>query len=108
MNEILDNLEKQCLNFKLGEGQRQALLSVFSLLKQPGFQECVILGKAGTGKTTICQLIIHYIRDYLKADYKLVTPTHKSKRILADKTGESVTTIHQLLKRDYKVIYFLK
>lgn len=98
MLKILDNLEQKYLNFKLGEGQKLALLSVFSLLKQSGFEECVILGRAGTGKTTICQLIIHYIQDYLKMDYKLVTPTHKSKRILAERTGEKVTTIHQLLK----------
>lgn len=98
MNNILDNLEKKYLNFKLGEEQKEALLSVFSLLKESGFQECAILGRAGTGKTTICQLIIHFIQDYLNVDYKLVTPTHKSKRVLSDVTKEQAITIHSLLQ----------
>lgn len=98
MQNILDNLEKKYLNFKLGEEQRETLLSVFSLLQERGFNECAILGRAGTGKTTISELIIHFLEDYLKVDYRLVTPTHKSKRVLADRTKREVTTIHQLLK----------
>lgn len=98
MQDILDNLEKKYLSFKLGEEQRQTLLSVFAILQERGFAECAILGRAGTGKTTISELIIHFLEDYLKVNYKLVTPTHKSKRVLADRTKRDVTTIHQLLK----------
>jgi len=98
MINILNDLERKYLNFKLGEEQRNALLSVFLLLSESGFQECVISGRAGTGKTTISLLIIHFIENVLKCDYKLVTPTHKSKRILAEQTNREVTTIHQLLK----------
>lgn len=98
LTTILNKLEKECLSVKLGEEQRNVLLGVFNILMKPAFNECVILGKGGVGKTLISRIIIEFIEQYLRRDYYLVTPTHKSKRILSEQTQRPATTIHQLLK----------
>lgn len=95
MENILNDLESKHLTFKLGEEQREALLSVFSFItKNDKF--FTLCGSAGTGKSTIALLIIEFLK-IKKIPYQLVAPTHKSKRVLRDMTGESVITIHQLL-----------
>ena len=96
MENILNQLESKYLNFKLGEEQRNALLSIFSFIDTKGFEEYSFIGAAGTGKTTCIELIIRYL-EQKKIPYQLVCPTHKSKKILANTTGRDVITIHQLL-----------
>ena len=60
MENILNQLESKYLNFKLGEEQRNALLSIFSFIDQNGFREFSLLGKGGVGKSTISKIIIKY------------------------------------------------
>ena len=96
MENILNQLESKYLNFKLGEEQRNALLSIFSFIDQNGFGTYSFVGSAGTGKTTCIELIIRYL-EQKRISYQLVCPTHKSKKILANTTGRDVITIHQLL-----------
>lgn len=96
MENILNQLESKYLNFKLGEEQRNALLSIFSFIDTKGFEEYSFIGAAGTGKTTCIELIIRYL-EQKKIPYQLVCPTHKSKKILANTTNRDVITIHQLL-----------
>lgn len=95
MENTLNNLESKHLTFKLGEEQREALLSVFSFITNED-KFFTLCGSAGTGKSTIALLIIEFLK-IKKIPYQLVAPTHKSKRVLRDMTGESVITIHQLL-----------
>lgn len=97
MENLLNQLEEKYLNFKLGEEQRDVLLRVFTILLNPEFATCVISGRAGVGKTTVIELLIHFIEDTLKKNYRLVAPTHKAKRILQEKTQRTGETIHQLL-----------
>ena len=95
MEEILNKLESQYLTFKLGEEQKEALLSVFSFINSSD-RVFTLCGSAGTGKSTIALLIIKYLQ-LNNINYRLVAPTHKSKRVLRDMTNEDVITIHQLL-----------
>ena len=96
MENILNQLESKYLNFKLGEEQREALLSIFSFIDTKGFGEYSFYGAAGCGKSTCTKLIIHYLElKYIQ--YQLVCPTHKSKKVLANLTQRDVITIHQLL-----------
>lgn len=97
MQTILNHLESKHLTFKLGEEQQQVLLQVFSLLNEPGYQEIGIFGSAGTGKTALTKIITKFL-DYKRIGYRLVAPTHKAKKVLAETVGEDATTIHQLLK----------
>lgn len=96
MESILNQLESKYLNFKLGEEQRNALLSIFSFIDQNGFGEFSLLGKGGVGKSTISKIIIKYC-ELKNIWYELATPTHKSRKILALMSGRKVSTIHQLL-----------
>ena len=57
MENTLNNLESKHLTFKLGEEQREALLSVFSFITNED-KFFTLCGSAGTGKSTIALLII--------------------------------------------------
>ena len=96
MESILNELESKYLNFKLGEEQRNALLSIFTFINSNGFDEYSFMGAAGTGKTACTKLIISYLELH-NIPYQLVCPTHKAKKILTNVTNRNVITIHQLL-----------
>lgn len=96
MESILNTLESKYLTFKLGEEQREALLSVFSFIKENEDVEFCLLGKGGVGKSTITKLIVRYLEE-LDIPYQLAAPTHKSKKILSQMTERDAVTIHQLL-----------
>lgn len=96
MEEILNQLESTYLTFKLGEEQREALLSVFQFVTNDGYDSMTIAGRPGVGKSSICKLITRFL-EKKDINYQLATPTHKSKKILANFTGRDVVTIHQLL-----------
>ena len=96
METILNNLESKYLNFKLGEEQRDVLLSIFSFIKDPDEQQLTLCGKAGTGKTSILLLVVEYLRMF-GIPYQLVAPTHKAKQVLSKSTNSDVMTVHQLL-----------
>lgn len=92
---LLNKFEKS-LEFKLGEEQKSILLQVFNFLKKDGYDTAVIKGSAGTGKTTICKLIIEYLK-YNNINYILTAPTNKSKLVLQSYTKSEVMTLHKLL-----------
>ena len=96
MESVLNNLENKYLKFKLGEEQRDALLSIFAFIDSKGFGDYSLAGAAGTGKSTVTKLIISYLEQKC-IPYQLVCPTHKAKKILANMTQREVITIHQLL-----------
>lgn len=96
MESILNTLESKYLTFKLGEEQREALLSVFSFIKENETGCFGIYGRPGVGKSSVCKLLTRFL-ELQDISYQLATPTHKSKKILASFTERDVITIHQLL-----------
>jgi ATP-dependent exoDNAse (exonuclease V) alpha subunit len=57
-----------------------------------------INGPAGTGKTTMMKFLVSWLRDEGIPGIALAAPTHQAKKILANMTGEEVSTIHSILK----------
>jgi len=96
VNEVVDSLESRFLNFKLGEEQREILLSVFSFVQDNENKQCALIGSAGTGKTSLTRLIIRYLEEE-EIRYVIAAPTHKAKRVISEHTERDVVTIHQLL-----------
>lgn len=62
METILNQLESKYLNFKLGEEQREALLSIFSFIDTKGFEEYSFIGAAGTGNILKIEKFILYLQ----------------------------------------------
>ena len=59
----------------------------------------IIVGCAGTGKTTVLKTIINllYKRGYKSEDIVLMAPTGKAAQRMAEATGHSANTIHSTL-----------
>lgn len=96
MISIINELQNKYLNFKLGEEQIQALLSIFSFIVDKDSKYCTLSGAAGTGKTSLTKIIVEYLA-LMKIEYVLAAPTHKAKNVLYKNTGRDTITIHQLL-----------
>ena len=112
IGDVLFNLSKLGINFKLNEQQVNALNTIASWLKQPSMRTSnpfyTLVGYAGTGKTTIMRVLLAYIEQAMKVKnrfVKLAAPTHKAKMVLQNATGMEAMTIHQLLglKADYNL-----
>lgn len=112
IGDVLFNLSKLGINFKLNEQQVNALNTIASWLKQPSTRTSnpfyTLVGYAGTGKTTIMRVLLAYIEQAMKVKnrfIKLAAPTHKAKMVLQNATGMEAMTIHQLLglKADYNL-----
>ena len=73
--------------------QKEALRSIEFFLdgKQSVF---MLMGYAGTGKTTLISSIVELIKDR-HYDYQLMAPTGRAAKILSEKTGELASTIHR-------------
>lgn len=56
----------------------------------------ILKGYAGTGKTTLMRFLIEYLKEKKKS-YKLLTPTGRAAKILANYTGSTANTIHSLI-----------
>ena len=104
IGDVLFNLSKLGINFKLNEQQVNALNTIASWLKQPSTRTnnpfYTLVGYAGTGKTTIMRVLLAYIEQAMKVKnrfVKLAAPTHKAKIVLQNATGMKAMTIHQLL-----------
>lgn len=112
IGDVLFNLSKLGINFKLNEQQVNALNTIASWLKQPSTRTSnpfyTLVGYAGTGKTTIMRVLLAYIEQAMKVKnrfVKLAAPTHKAKMVLQNATGMEAMTIHQLLglRADYNL-----
>lgn len=89
-------LQDSYLNFKLGKEQIDILLGIFKFIQTPGFDELVLSGPGGSGKSAITKLIVQYLEDNL-IPYTLATPTNKACGVLQKYTEREVTTLHKLL-----------
>ena len=94
--KTIQKLQDSYLNFKLGEEQINILLTIFKFVQTPGFDELVLSGPGGSGKSAITKLIVQYLEDN-EIDYTLATPTNKACGVLQKYTERSVTTLHKLL-----------
>ena len=61
---------------------------------------CVITGGPGTGKTTIIKCILNIFKGMGK-NVRLLAPTGRAGKRLAESTGEDASTIHRALGVDY-------
>jgi exodeoxyribonuclease V alpha subunit len=59
----------------------------------------IILGGAGTGKTTLIEALVKYGASELNSDWCLCAPTGKAARNLTTRSGLEAKTLHSALKR---------
>lgn len=90
MPNIFDSIKP---NFKLTSDQSEALIQISSFLDSS--YNCFLLkGFAGTGKTTLMQIISSYLNSIGRAS-KLFAPTGRAALILQQKTKKKACTIHR-------------
>lgn len=75
----------------LDDTQKEAIRSAFKN------RVTVITGSGGSGKSTICRCI-YYLAKNKGLSVRMMCPTGKASKVLADKTGAVATTIHRALK----------
>ena len=69
-------------SFTLTNDQDKAFTRVKSFFKDEDNPAIVIMGSAGTGKTTLMRYIVDYILDNHVGSIAAVAPTHKARRVL--------------------------
>ena len=77
---------------QLSPDQSKALTDLLTAING-GQQVVVLVGPAGTGKTTLLRALL----DGLKRDVSLLCPTGKAAARLAEVTGRSTSTVHRAL-----------
>ena len=83
----------------LNEGQRKAYDDIVDFLSKPGGNTHSLIGYAGTGKTTLLNLVREYINKELPFDEVMFTsPTHRANAVMKlSMPDASVKTLHSLL-----------
>ena len=94
--QTIYTLQDKFLNFELGPEQIDILLIIFQFLQKKGFDELVLSGPGGSGKSAITKLIVMYL-EQLGIPYILATPTNKACGVLHNYTDRDVVTLHKLL-----------
>lgn len=88
------------ISFKLGEQQIEALNEIADWLDNKKQKSYTLVGYAGTGKTTIMKVLLHYM-NIKRKNYSLAAPTHKAAGVLNKNTkGVAIvapTTLAKLL-----------
>lgn len=80
---------------RLTNDQAKALIAIYHWLINPGENNYFVLkGYAGTGKTTLTQLVIKLAQSVLRLRCIGMAPTHKAAAVLGAKLECEVTTIH--------------
>jgi nucleoside-triphosphatase THEP1 len=69
-------------SFTLTKDQDLALIRVKKFFKDEDNPAIVVMGSAGTGKTTLLRYIVDYILDNHIGSIAAVAPTHKARRVL--------------------------
>lgn len=90
---LLERLTTVISNTKinLDDSQTEAILSAFR------HKITVIIGPAGSGKSTICRYIVELAQEK-RMTVRLMSPTGKAAQVLETKTGSPASTIHRGLK----------
>lgn len=84
-------------DIKLTESQQSVLDKIKTFIDSKD-RVFILKGYAGTGKTTLMRFLIEYLKSQKKS-YKLLTPTGRAAKILANYTGSTANTIHSLIYR---------
>lgn len=92
----VDLVEELDFHFDLNEQQLNAINTVVEFVDSDK-KSCTLQGSAGTGKTTIVKILLHYITRYTNRGYMLCAPTHKARMVLETLTGEGAETLHSVL-----------
>lgn len=80
---------------ELTNDQKKAMVAIYSWLVEPGDNNYFVLkGYAGTGKTTLTQLVIKLAQTVLRLRCIGMAPTHKAAAVLGAKLTCETTTIH--------------
>lgn len=79
--QTIYTLQDKFLNFELGDEQVDVLVSIFAFLHKKGFDELVLSGPGGSGKSAITKLIVLYLEKQC-IPYILATPTNKACGVL--------------------------
>lgn len=92
----LPKLESDLLSFKLDTRQKEVLEATLNYIQYKQSQYLCISGRAGTGKTQICALIVKILKDN-NIPFLVITPTNKSKNVIASVVNSEAITVHRLL-----------
>lgn len=88
---------------QLNAGQEQAFREVVAFIQNPDQRTHVLVGYAGTGKTTLVRLLVDYFsRRMARRNIMLTAPTHRAKTVLSRIGGPKADklvceTVHQML-----------
>lgn len=98
----LPKLESELLSFQLDAKQKEVLEAALNYIQNKTHivngqsQYLCISGRAGTGKTQICALIVEILRNN-NVPFLVITPTNKSKNVIASVVNSEAITVHKLL-----------
>jgi len=96
-NKEID-LQKIGIDFDLSSQQVECINKIHDFALLPGYQEFVLKGYAGTGKTTITKVILKLLGQlgYFSSRIAISAPTHKAKNVLEKLSGKVGNTIHSI------------
>jgi hypothetical protein len=83
-------------SFSLTSSQKAAAYGLQEFLESSNAQVFILRGYAGTGKTTLMEGVIRYLRDNERSVLSMA-PTGRAARILSNKTGVNARTIHSVV-----------
>ena len=93
VNEFDDGY-KITLPFKLNDQQREVIKQIDEFVENPSERAMTISGWAGTGKTTLMQIVAN--RYWFGHKIHFCATTHKAAGVLRAKTGKPVSTVNSL------------
>lgn len=96
MKYDLDKLESELLSYKLDKIQREVLEGIIQFLEYPLSFDCCVTGRAGSGKTQLMKILVQILKDN-NIPYIVISPTNKSKNVIASVTNTEAITVHTLL-----------
>lgn len=82
-------------HINLTADQRNALKKIQDFLKGPE-RIFILKGYAGSGKTTLIEGLVGYLR-YIQKGYHLMAPTGRAAKVINQKTKFTATTIHKVI-----------
>jgi ATP-dependent exoDNAse (exonuclease V) alpha subunit len=94
-NQLLDNqlLTPSGKIITFNDQQYEGINKIRAWLKEKNKPYIVLIGPAGTGKSTIIKKIL----DEYRGGVVVSAPTHRAKKVIADTTGKNSKTLHSLL-----------
>ena len=97
INGVSINLDALGISFDPNDQQLEALTAIAKFIENKDIKSAedqmfVLMGYAGTGKSSITKIILKYL-DLTKKSYEVTAPTHKAKGVIAALTNKPAKTI---------------